>query len=146
MVREARLVGCIKEPNLDPTKDKEPVEAAIWEAMDGLARFSQDSIIDRIGMFAIGSNPDREAPDAVPAVAAVHGREVDCRARAAMEADIDVFRTNTERARLEESQVSIYTAAAGGVGGVDRTGRARCRGERQKRRQTRRWRTLWMRE
>jgi hypothetical protein len=45
------LLACIEEPNSDPKKDEEPVEAAIWEAMDGLARFSQDSVIDRIGVF-----------------------------------------------------------------------------------------------
>ncbi|KAK4983003.1 hypothetical protein LTR50_007471 [Elasticomyces elasticus] len=45
------LLECIEEPNSDPKKDKEPVEAAIWEAMDGLARFSQASVIDRIGVF-----------------------------------------------------------------------------------------------
>ncbi|TKA55481.1 hypothetical protein B0A49_13343, partial [Cryomyces minteri] len=45
------LLECMEEPNSDPKKDKEPVEAAIWEAMDGLARFSQASIIDRIGVF-----------------------------------------------------------------------------------------------
>ncbi|TKA44793.1 hypothetical protein B0A49_13622 [Cryomyces minteri] len=45
------LLECMEEPNSDPKKDKEPVEAAIWEAMDGLARFSQASVIDRIGVF-----------------------------------------------------------------------------------------------
>lgn len=45
------LLACVEEPNADPKKDEEPVEAAIWEAMDGLARFSQASIIDRTGVF-----------------------------------------------------------------------------------------------
>src|SRR4051812_34506091 len=45
------LLESIEEPNVDPKKEKEPVEAAIWEAMDGLARFSQASVIERIGVF-----------------------------------------------------------------------------------------------
>jgi hypothetical protein len=49
---EARFV---EEPvaDADPKKDEEaePVEAAIWTAMDGLVRFSQASIIDRISVF-----------------------------------------------------------------------------------------------
>jgi hypothetical protein len=45
------LIACISEPNVDPKGDEEPVEAAIWEAMDELARFSQTSVIERIGVF-----------------------------------------------------------------------------------------------
>jgi hypothetical protein len=49
------LLACVEEPVAipDPRKDEEaePVEAAIWAAMDGLARFSQASVIDRIGVF-----------------------------------------------------------------------------------------------
>ncbi|KAG9382290.1 Dimer-Tnp-hAT domain containing protein [Pyrenophora tritici-repentis] len=43
------LVG-MERPDLQE-QQAEPVEAAIWAAMDGLARFSQASIIDRIGVF-----------------------------------------------------------------------------------------------
>jgi len=50
-LKRSDLMACIEEPNTDPKKDEEPVEAAIWEAMDGLARFSQASVIDRIGVF-----------------------------------------------------------------------------------------------
>jgi superfamily II DNA helicase RecQ len=49
------LLACIEEPVTDPDPRKEeeaePVEAAIWAAMDGLARCSQASVIDRIGVF-----------------------------------------------------------------------------------------------
>jgi superfamily II DNA helicase RecQ len=49
------LLACVEEPvtEPDPRKEEEaePVEAAIWTAMDGLARFSQTSVIDRIGVF-----------------------------------------------------------------------------------------------
>lgn len=49
------LLACVEEPITDPDPRKEeeaePVEAAIWAAMDGLARFSQASVIDRIGVF-----------------------------------------------------------------------------------------------
>jgi hypothetical protein len=49
------LLACVEEPvsDADPRKDEEaePVEAAIWAAMDGLVRFSQASVIDRIGVF-----------------------------------------------------------------------------------------------
>jgi superfamily II DNA helicase RecQ len=49
------LLACVEEPvtEPDPRKDEEaePVEAAIWAAMDGLVRFSQASVIDRIGVF-----------------------------------------------------------------------------------------------
>ncbi|KAI1663273.1 DUF3505 containing protein [Pyrenophora tritici-repentis] len=43
------LLACIEEPVAEPDarqkQQAEPVEAAIWAAMDGLARFSQASII-----------------------------------------------------------------------------------------------------
>ncbi len=53
------LMACIEEPvaELDPRgrhgdeQRAEPVEAAMWEAMDGLARFSQASVIHQIGVF-----------------------------------------------------------------------------------------------
>jgi RecQ family ATP-dependent DNA helicase len=53
------LMACIEEPvaELDPRgrhgdeQRAEPVEAAMWEAMDGLARFSQASVVRRIGVF-----------------------------------------------------------------------------------------------
>ena len=53
------LMACIEEPvaELDPRgrhgdeQRAEPVEAAMWAAMDGLARFSQASVIHRIGVF-----------------------------------------------------------------------------------------------
>jgi hypothetical protein len=49
------LMACIEEPVAEPDPRREqlaePVEAAIWEAMDGLARFSQESVITRIGVF-----------------------------------------------------------------------------------------------
>ncbi|KAK7177379.1 hypothetical protein PSPO01_16572 [Paraphaeosphaeria sporulosa] len=49
------LVG-MERPDLlasveEPKAEEEPVAAAIWEAMDGLARFSQSSVIHRIGIF-----------------------------------------------------------------------------------------------
>ena len=53
------LIACIKEPvaKLDPRgrhRDEQrakPVEAAMWAAMDRLARFSQASVIYQIGVF-----------------------------------------------------------------------------------------------
>ena len=49
------LLAYVEEPVTDPDPRKEeeaePVEAAIWAAMDGLARFSQASVIHRIGVF-----------------------------------------------------------------------------------------------
>ncbi|KAF2741676.1 hypothetical protein M011DRAFT_497939 [Sporormia fimetaria CBS 119925] len=49
------LLACIEEPVTDPDARKdeeaETVQAAIWAAMDGLVRFSQASVIDRIGVF-----------------------------------------------------------------------------------------------
>ena len=49
------LLACIEEPVAEPDPRREqlaePVEAAIWEAMDGLARFSQESVISWIGVF-----------------------------------------------------------------------------------------------
>ncbi|KAL1641350.1 hypothetical protein SLS61_010138 [Didymella pomorum] len=49
------LLACIEEPvaEADPRQEQqaEPVEAAMWAAMEGLARFSQASIIRRIGVF-----------------------------------------------------------------------------------------------
>jgi hypothetical protein len=44
------LLACVEEPvsDADPQKDKEaePVEAAIWAAMDRLVQFSQASVIN----------------------------------------------------------------------------------------------------
>ncbi|KAF1922380.1 uncharacterized protein M421DRAFT_10594 [Didymella exigua CBS 183.55] len=45
------LLASIEEPNIDPEKDEEPVEAAIWSAIDGLARVSQMSVIKQTGIF-----------------------------------------------------------------------------------------------
>jgi hypothetical protein len=49
------LLACIEEPVTDPDprqeEEAEPVEAAIWAAIDRLARFSQASVIDRISVF-----------------------------------------------------------------------------------------------
>ncbi|KAL1640735.1 hypothetical protein SLS61_010230 [Didymella pomorum] len=45
------LLASVEEPNIDPEKDEEPVEATIWSAMDGLARVSQASVIKRTGIF-----------------------------------------------------------------------------------------------
>lgn len=49
------LLACMEEPVAEPDarqeQQAEPVEAAMWEAMDGLARFSQTSVIRRIGVF-----------------------------------------------------------------------------------------------
>nr|GEZ17793.1 RecQ helicase L2 [Tanacetum cinerariifolium] len=49
------LLACVEEPVAEPDprqeQPAEPVEAAMWEAMDGLARFSQRSVIERIGVF-----------------------------------------------------------------------------------------------
>jgi hypothetical protein len=54
-MERADLMACIKEPvaELDLRSDDEakPVEAAIWEAMDRLTRFSQASVIERVGVF-----------------------------------------------------------------------------------------------
>jgi hypothetical protein len=51
--------------------------------------------------------------------------------------DFNVFCTYAEEARVEEPRVSIYTAAVRGIGGVNRTGRAkrrrRGRGRREQR-------------
>jgi hypothetical protein len=49
------LLACIDKPVAEPdprSNDKpEPIEAAIWAAMDGLTRFSQASVIERVGVF-----------------------------------------------------------------------------------------------
>ncbi len=41
----------VAEPDARQEQQAEPVEAAMWEAMDGLARFSQTSVIRRISVF-----------------------------------------------------------------------------------------------
>jgi hypothetical protein len=49
------LLACIEElvakPDLRSEDKGEPVEAAIWAAMAGLMRFSQASVIERVGIF-----------------------------------------------------------------------------------------------
>jgi hypothetical protein len=54
-LQRPNLLACIEQPvaDSDPRKEgeSEPIEAAMWEAMEGLARFSQQSVIHRIGVF-----------------------------------------------------------------------------------------------
>jgi hypothetical protein len=55
-IERPKLLACIKEPVAEPDprqeeQQAEPVEAAMWEAIDRLARFSQASVIYRIGVF-----------------------------------------------------------------------------------------------
>jgi hypothetical protein len=49
------LMACIEEPVAEPDsrndEEAEPIEAAIWAAMEGLTRFSQASVIERVGVF-----------------------------------------------------------------------------------------------
>jgi uncharacterized C2H2 Zn-finger protein len=49
------LMACIEEPIAEPDpreeQQAEPVEVALWEAMDGLAQFSQELVISRVGVF-----------------------------------------------------------------------------------------------
>lgn len=45
------LLASIAEPDLDTNSEEELIEAAIWKSMDQLAQFSQDSVVDRIGVF-----------------------------------------------------------------------------------------------
>jgi hypothetical protein len=61
---------------------------------------------------AVRGDLNREAPDAVPAVAAVRGLEVDWRSHTTVAADVDVFRADAARARVEEPKVSIHTLVA----------------------------------
>jgi hypothetical protein len=48
-------MACVKEPVAEPDPRQEqqakPVEAAMWAAIDGLARFSQASVIHRVSNF-----------------------------------------------------------------------------------------------
>jgi hypothetical protein len=54
-IERAELLACIEELVAEPdprSEDEgEPVEAAIWAAMDELMRFSQASVIERVGIF-----------------------------------------------------------------------------------------------
>jgi hypothetical protein len=54
-IERADLMACIEEPVAEPDPRNngkgEPVEAAIWAAMAGLTRFSQASVIKRVGVF-----------------------------------------------------------------------------------------------
>jgi hypothetical protein len=49
------LLACVEEPvsDADSRKDEEaePVEVAIWAAIDRLVRFSQASVINQISVF-----------------------------------------------------------------------------------------------
>jgi hypothetical protein len=45
------LLASIKELSIDLDKNDELVEAAIWHAMDGLARVSQALVLERVGIF-----------------------------------------------------------------------------------------------
>lgn len=54
-IERPELLACIEEPvvGANPRKDEEvePITAAIWAVMDGLVRFSQGSVFDRVGVF-----------------------------------------------------------------------------------------------
>jgi hypothetical protein len=50
-LKRLELLASIKEPNVDPDKDEEPIKAAIWKAMDRLARASQASVVYKTGIF-----------------------------------------------------------------------------------------------
>jgi hypothetical protein len=54
-VEQTHLLACIEEPVAEPdprSDDKaEPIEAAIWAAIDRLTQFSQASVIERVGVF-----------------------------------------------------------------------------------------------
>jgi hypothetical protein len=43
--------GAVAEPSPRQEQQEEPVEAAMWVALEGLARFSQASVIHRVGLF-----------------------------------------------------------------------------------------------
>lgn len=45
------LLASIKEPSINPDKNNELAEAAIWRAIDRLARVSQASVLKRVGIF-----------------------------------------------------------------------------------------------
>ncbi|KAF1828319.1 hypothetical protein BDW02DRAFT_584568 [Decorospora gaudefroyi] len=64
-MERADLIACIEElvAEPDPRSDDEvePVEAAIWAAMDGLMRFSQAPVIERVGVFPLQPYMDKEA-------------------------------------------------------------------------------------
>jgi hypothetical protein len=51
----AELMACIEElvAELDPRSDEEaePIEVAIWAAMEGLTVFSQALVMERVGVF-----------------------------------------------------------------------------------------------
>jgi hypothetical protein len=48
-------MACVEEPVAEPDlrsdEEAEPVEAAMWAAIEGLTRFSQASVIERVGVF-----------------------------------------------------------------------------------------------
>jgi hypothetical protein len=67
---------------------------------------------------AAGGDSNGEAPDVVPATAAVHGEGGDCQAHTAMAAGVDDFRTHAEGARVKEPAVPVQAAAARGMGNV----------------------------
>jgi hypothetical protein len=54
-MERADLMACVEEPVAEPDprsdEEAEPVEAAMWAAMEGLTRFSQASVIERVGVF-----------------------------------------------------------------------------------------------
>ncbi|KAG9375668.1 hypothetical protein A1F94_013724 [Pyrenophora tritici-repentis] len=116
------LLACIEEPVAEPDarqeQQAEPVEAAIWAAMDGLARFSQASIIDRIGVFI--------------RLEAIRTEMHQTRFQPLQPyMDKNAIVKHTRPARVEEPQVSVYAPAARGMGGVNRTGKAEHRGDEE---------------
>jgi hypothetical protein len=58
-IERPKLMACVEEPVSEPVAEPgprqeqqaEPVEVAMWVAMEGLARFSQASVIHRVGLF-----------------------------------------------------------------------------------------------
>ena len=54
-LQRPNLLACIEQPVADPDPRKEGegelIKTAMWEAIEGLARFSQQSVIHRIRVF-----------------------------------------------------------------------------------------------
>ncbi|KAH7000823.1 hypothetical protein B0J12DRAFT_692848 [Macrophomina phaseolina] len=91
------LLAAIEEPNTNPDREEEPIAAAVWKAMDDVARISQESTTKRVGIFIRMEMMKTERHQNQPVES--------------VEASVDVFCQDAAAARLAEPRVQIYTPA-----------------------------------
>lgn len=101
---------CVEEPVAEPDPGSnvaaEPGEAAMWAAMDGLMRFSQASVMERVGVFVrLEAIRTKKQQTRYQPLQPYMDKEAIVKADAAVAAGVDVVRAHAEGARVAEPAV-----------------------------------------